>query len=176
LPRYYHLVGKDLNKQKMAWVFLLTTRGIPQLYYGTEILEDGDYSIHPTVRRDFPGGWTGDKINVFSGQGVSKDQTDATEFLRKLLQWRKTKSVIHTGKLTHYIPKDNVYVYFRTNEKEKVMVVMNGNAEAKKLDVKRYQENVSGAVKIKNGLTGEVISDLSQYSFEPMTATILELE
>jgi neopullulanase len=139
-------------------------------------LEDGDYSIHPTVRRDFPGGWTGDKINVFSGQGISKEQTNATEFLRKLLQWRKTKSVVHTGKLTHYIPKDNVYVYFRTNEKEKVMVVMNGNAEAKKLDVKRYQENIGGAVKIKNGLTGEVISDLSQYSFEPMTATILEIE
>ncbi|MFM9839364.1 MAG: glycoside hydrolase family 13 protein [Cyclobacteriaceae bacterium] len=176
LPRFYHMVGKDLNKQKMAWVFLMTTRGTPQLYYGTEILEDGDYSIHPTVRRDFPGGWSGDAINIFANKGVTKDQTEATEFLKKLLQWRKNKSVIHSGKLKHYIPKDNVYVYFRTSEKEKVMVVLNGNAEAKKLDIKRYEESLGGNVKAKNSLTGEMITDLSQFSFPAYSAIILELE
>lgn len=175
-PRFFHIVGKNLNKLKMAWVFLLTTRGIPQLYYGTEFLEDGDYSIHPTVRRDFPGGWPGDQINIFANEGVTKDQAEATEFLKKLLQWRKNKSVIHTGKLAHYIPKDNVYVYFRYNEKEKMMVVLNGNAEAKKLDFSRYQENLKGIVSAKDGLTGEMIMDLGQFSFPAFSAAILELE
>jgi neopullulanase len=176
VTRFYRSVGNDLNKLKMALVFLMTTRGIPQLYYGTEILMDGDASSHPEVRKDFPGGWAGDKIDVFRKQGLTKQQEEFTDFMKKLLQWRKTKDAIHSGKLIHYVPKDNVYVYFRINEKERVMVVMNGNAETKKIDTKRYLEDLKGVVTMKNSMTGEIISDLSQYPFAAMSATIVEFD
>jgi neopullulanase len=177
LPRFYHVIGKDLNKQKMAWVFLLTTRGIPQLYYGTEILEDGDYSIHPTVRRDYPGGWAADKVNAFTGKGIAPEQKEATEFLKKLLSWRKQKSVIHTGKLRHYIPKDNVYIYFRDNEQgEVVMIVMNGNPKPISISTDRFIESMIGKKGAKNVLTGEVLNNLNTIDIPPLTSLILELE
>lgn len=176
-PRFFHTVGKDLNKLKMAWVFLLTTRGIPQLYYGTEILEDGDYSIHPTVRRDFPGGWDGDVVNAFSGSGIALEQLEATAYLKKLLSWRKQKEVIHTGKLRHYIPKDNVYVYFRYNEQgEVIMVVLNGNDKPMSVATDRFSEAMGGKKHAKNPLTGEVLNNIDKIVVAPFTALILELE
>jgi glycosidase len=176
-PRFFHTVGKDLNKLKMAWVFLLTTRGIPQLYYGTEILEDGDYSIHPTVRRDFPGGWDGDVVNAFSGSGITLEQQEAMAYLKKLLSWRKQKEVIHTGKLRHYIPKDNVYVYFRYNEQgEVIMVVLNGNDKPMSVATDRFSEAMSGKKHAKNPLTGEVLNNIDKIVVAPFTALILELE
>jgi glycosidase len=176
-PRFFHTVGKDLNKLKMAWVFLLTTRGIPQLYYGTEILEDGDYSIHPTVRRDFPGGWDGDVVNAFSGSGIALEQQEAMAYLKQLLSWRKQKEVIHTGKLRHYIPKDNVYVYFRYNEQgEVIMVVLNGNDKPMSVATDRFSEAMSGKKHAKNPLTGEVLNNIDKIVVAPFTALILELE
>lgn len=176
-PRFFHTVGKDLNKLKMAWVFLLTTRGIPQLYYGTEILEDGDYSIHPTVRRDFPGGWTGDAVNAFTGIGITPAQHDASAYLKKLLSWRKQKEVVHTGKLRHYIPKDNVYVYFRYNEQgEVIMVVLNGNDKPMSVATDRFREAMGAKKSAKNPLTGEVLNNLNKIEVAPFTALILELE
>ena len=173
-PRFFHTIGKDLNKLKMAWVFLLTTRGIPQLYYGTEILEDGDYSIHPTVRRDFPGGWSGDAVNAFTGSGITSAQQEATAYLKKLLSWRKQKEVIHTGKLRHYIPKDNVYVYFRYNQQgEVIMVILNGNDKPMSLATDRFREAIGAKKSAKNPLTGEILNNLNKIEVAPFTALIL---
>ncbi|MFM7855114.1 MAG: glycoside hydrolase family 13 protein, partial [Flammeovirgaceae bacterium] len=162
MSRYYYNMGRDMNKFKMGLTFLLTTRGIPQLYYGTELLMDGDYSIHPTVRRDVPGGWREDKENHFVREGRSKDQNEAYDFMKKLLDWRKTKSVIHTGKLMQFIPQDNVYVYFRYSETgETVMVVLNGNEKAIELKTDRFSEIMGNKTAATDIISGGRVTNLS---------------
>ncbi|MBS1487605.1 MAG: glycoside hydrolase family 13 protein [Bacteroidetes bacterium] len=176
MSRYFHNMGRDMNKFKMGLVFLLTTRGIPQLYYGTELLMDGNYSIHPTVRMDVPGGWAEDKVNQFVRTGRSKEQNEAYDFMSKLLQWRKTKTVIHQGKLTHFIPEDNVYVYFRTKESETVMVLMNGNDHDMKVNTARFSECMKGKTSAQNVLTGETTQNMKEIMLPAMAAIILELK
>jgi neopullulanase len=175
MTRFFLSVGKDLNKFKMGIAFLLTTRGIPQLYYGGEILMDGDGGYHPNVRKDFPGGWPGDKTNAFAKEGRSKEQNEAFDYMRTLLNWRKNESAIHNGKLVHYIPEDNIYVYFRFNEQKTIMVVLNGNDTAKDLDTKRFSENMKGFRQATDVMTKSTISDMGSLKLEPQSALILEL-
>jgi glycosidase len=176
MPRYFYNMGRDMNKFKMGLVFLLTTRGIPELYYGTELLMDGDYSIHPTVRRDVPGGWKEDQTNSFVASGRTKEQNEAYDFMKKLLDWRKTKPVIHQGKLIHFIPEENIYVYFRILGSEIAMVIMNGTDKETAISTKRFDEVMKGKIKGKNTLTGEVLQDVSTIKVPAMSAIILELE
>ena len=175
MTRFFRSVGNDFDKFKMGLTFLLTTRGIPQLYYGTELLMDGDGSSHPNVRKTMPGGWAGDPRSVFSSEGRTAPENEAYAFLKKLLDWRKNKTVIHSGKLTHYVPADNMYVYFRHDDKATVMVIMNGNKEAKTLNTSRFQERIQGFSKGKNILNGETLS-LGSLTIPPKTAWVLELE
>jgi glycosidase len=176
MSRFFFNVGRNMDKFKMGLTFLLTTRGIPELYYGTELLMDGDYSIHPTVRRDVPGGWKEDKENNFVRGGRTNDQNVAYDFLSKLLKWRKTQSVIHNGKLTHYIPEDNIYVYFRYNEQKTIMVALNGNPSEKKLSTKRFAENIRDFKSGTDVLSGLEILDISTIQIPAMTALVLELK
>jgi glycosidase len=175
VTRFYRSIGNDLSKLKMALIFQMTTRGIPQLYYGTEILMDGDAGNHSELRKDFPGGWADDQINVFSRRGLTADQISTIDFMKKLLNWRKSKTVIHTGKLTQYIPKDNIYVYFRSNGAETVMVVMNRNDMSKKLDTRRFAENMQGFTSAKNVMSDENLGNISSIELAPNSAIILEL-
>lgn len=175
MSRFFYNVGRDMRKFKMGLSFLLTTRGIPQLYYGTELLMDGDYSIHPTVRRDVPGGWPGDPVNAFAASGRTHTQNEAYDFMKKLMAWRKTQPAVYRGKLMHFIPEDNVYVYFRTLGDATVMVLMNGNDHDMNVDTKRFAECMKNKTKAKNALTGEELTDLSKISVQGMSTVILEL-
>ncbi len=175
MTRFYRLVGNDLGKFKMALGFLLTTRGIPQLYYGTELLMDGDGGYHPNVRRDFPGGWPGDDVNAFTREGRTADQNEAFDYLRTLLHWRQGKDVIHNGKLTHYIPEGNIYVYFRSDDDESVMVIMNANASEKALDTTHFSADLQGASRATNVVTGRALDDLGTITVPAYTTLILEL-
>jgi neopullulanase len=176
MTRFFLSCGKDYNKFKMALTFLLTTRGIPQLYYGTELLMDGDGGYHPNIRKDFPGGWKGDQMNAFTSGGRTKEQNDAFNFLKTLLNWRKSSPVISSGQLTQYVPEDNIYVYFRHNANKKVMVIMNGNAVEKTLSTKRFSENIQSATKGLNVLTNEKLEDITIIKLSPLTALVVELE
>jgi neopullulanase len=175
MTRFFLSCGRDINKFKMGLTFLLTTRGIPQLYYGTELLMDGDGGHHPNIRRDFPGGWKGDPQNAFTREGRTQEQNEAFDFMRTLLNWRKNEPVIHHGKLTHYIPNDNVYVYFRYNDKKTIMVIMNGNTTEKSLTLDRFSENIKGFKTATNVLTNESV-DLTVLSIKAQTAVVLELK
>lgn len=175
LSRFFLLCGKDIKKFKMAIGFLLTTRGIPQFYYGTELLMAGDGGFHPNVRLDFPGGWPDDKTNAFSPEGRSAEQNDIHAYMTKIMNWRMKAKAIHDGKLTHYIPEDNVYVYFRSTNEKVVMVVMNGNKDAKVLRTTRFAENIGVHQKGRDIVTGE-IQDISQLELPPLTTSIFELE
>jgi glycosidase len=176
MTRFFLSIGRDVKKLKMALAFLLTTRGIPQLYYGTELLMDGDGAYHPDIRKDFPGGWQGDAKNAFSKEGRTKEQNEVFDFMKTLLDWRKQQPVIHSGKLTHYIPEDNIYVYFRHNENKKVMIILNANAETKELATANFKESIGSAASAVDILTGDAFSDLKKIGIPPQTALVLELK
>ena len=114
--RFFTAIHEDYSKYKMAMAYLLTIRGIPQIYYGSDILMTGRKSDGDgMLRKDFPGGWAGDKVNAFTGEGLTPQQKDAQQYLKKLITWRKGKEVIHNGKMLHYLPKGGVYAFFRYN-------------------------------------------------------------
>ncbi len=131
----------DFDRYKQAITFLLTTRGIPQIYYGTEILMAGDKrNGDGSLRNDFPGGWTGDIQNAFSAQGRTTKQNEAYDFTKNLLQWRKGNDIIAKGSLKHFAPSDGVYVYERKLDNKSVIVILNGTKENKELDLDHYRE------------------------------------
>ena len=149
--RIFSKLNEDLNKFKMAMVFFSTMRGIPHFYYGSEILMSNKY---PTgIRSDFPGGWPGDKVNGFTGIGLSSMQKEAQLFIKKLLNWRKNKKVIHYGNLMQFAPTlpsynknipnpddYGVYTYFRYNDEETVMVMLNNNKKDSKINLEKFNE------------------------------------
>ncbi|WP_278612845.1 glycoside hydrolase family 13 protein [Phocaeicola plebeius] len=134
-------MAKNLKRYKQAMVFLLTTRGIPQIYYGTEILMTGDKGKGDgDLRKDFPGGWQGDTRNCFVENGRMALENEAFEFTRQLLNWRKGNQVIGKGNLKHYSIQNGVYVYQREFNGKSVVVIMNGTDDSKELDLTPYQE------------------------------------
>jgi glycosidase len=178
LTRFFTETGMNPNIYKMALSFILTTRGIPQFYYGTEIVMEGDKNLGDGyLRQDFPGGWNGDSRNAFTGQNLDATQKEAYAFTKKLLNWRKGKKVIHSGKLKQFIPENNLYVYFRYNTKESVMVILNNSEkETRTITKDRYLEAMNGFTHGNEVITGTEINDLSSFKIGPKTAMIIELK
>ena len=175
--RFNEIYKNDFKKYQMAMTLIATIRGIPQLYYGSEIGMNGDKGKGDAdIRRDFPGGWKGDSNNAFTKQGRTAEQQKFFDFSSKLFTWRKSKDVIHSGKTTHYIPENNVYVYFRYNEKETVMVVINNNSEKQILKTNRFKENIQNFKSGKEVLSGKIIDLNTEIEIEGKSALILELK
>ena len=175
--RFFTAIGEDIPKYKAAMTFLMTTRGIPQTYYGGEILmtgfkRDGDGKM----RKDFPGGWQGDQVNGFKGIGLTAAQADVQQFMKKLVNWRKGKDLIHHGMLKHYYPMENFYVYFRYNDKESVMVILNTNSAEKTLNTTRFAESLKGFTSAKEVMSGSMVNDLNNIVVPAKTSLILELK
>ena len=139
MERIYTQLNEQLSLYKMAMTYIYTTRGIPQVYYGTEILLKGPPD-HGTLRTDFPGGWNSDNINGFNGFGLTNEQMEAQLFTKQLLNWRKNSLAITKGTLTHYLPQNGVYVYFRKYNNELVMVLINNNTSDASVSSERFYE------------------------------------
>jgi glycosidase len=176
MSRFYVQVGEDAALLKMGLAFFLTTRGIPQIYYGTEILMRHDGDDHGNIRADFPGGWQGDKVNAITGEGLSAEQKEMQVFLAKIQNWRKEKTVIHSGKLKHFVPEDGVYTYFRYNDDEAVMVMLNSNETDKTVTTKRFSEITNGYQKGKEIITSKEISTISEIKVPAKSVMIIELK
>jgi glycosidase len=178
LNRYYTSLGEDLNKWKMGITYLLTTRGIPMINYGTEILMTGEKEQGDGfIRKDFPGGWAEDQANAFTIEGRTNDQNEAYNFLQKLLKWRQSKDVLHHGKLTHFVPENETYVYFRHNESECIMVALNNSTnEMKALKMDRFAECVKNYAYAINVITDETVNYLDAITIPPKSVIILELK
>jgi glycosidase len=175
--RFNQIYKNDFKKYQMAMTLLATVRGIPQLYYGSEIGMAGDKGKGDAdIRQDFPGGWNGDANNAFTKQGRTAEQQKFFEFSSKLFTWRKSKEVIHSGKMTHYLPDNNVYVYFRHNDKETVMVVVNNAPDTQKINSTRFQENIKSFISGVDILSGKTINLKNEITIEGKTALILELK
>ncbi|MFD2825702.1 glycoside hydrolase family 13 protein [Leeuwenhoekiella polynyae] len=137
--RFNDIYDQDINTYKLGLSLIATTRGIPQLYYGSELGMRGDKSKGDgDIRRDFPGGWEADEQNAFSASERTKQQQAFFDFTKKILNWRKMSKAVHSGELTQYIPEQNVYVYFRSLGADQVMVVLNNNETDQTLDLARF--------------------------------------
>lgn len=177
MSRFYSEVKEDYQKYKMGIAWLLTFRGIPQLYYGTEILMTGTtQSTDAMVRFDFPGGWQGDSANKFVAAGRTVAENDAFNYVRTLANFRKNSSAIKTGKMMQYVPDNGVYVYFRYDDKQTVMCVMNQNdSVSAKVDMDHLSERTKGFTKAVNVVTGETIHFEHTLSTPPKSLTVFEL-
>jgi len=152
-------------------------RGIPQIYYGTEILMNNPGTEdHGIIRSDFPGGWPGDKVNAFTGEGLTAPQKEAQELLRRLGQWRKQSPAIHHGKLKHYLPENATYVYFRYDDNKKVMVAFNKNQQPARLALDRFSGMIAGAQSGRNVLDGKVYPLQKELEIPGRGVLLLEIE
>jgi glycosidase len=176
MSRFFVQVGEDVDLLKMGVALFLTMRGIPQIYYGTEILMRHEGSEHGNIRADFPGGWQGDKINAITGVGLTAEQKDMQGYISKIQNWRKNKSVIHNGKLMHFVPQDGVYTYFRYNKDEKVMVLLNKNETEKTVSTSRFSEIINGCKSGKEIISDKLIEDISEIKIPAKTVMIIELQ
>ena len=164
---------------KLAMALLATTRGIPQIYYGSEIGMKGDKNNggDASIRQDFPGGWKEDTKNAFTKEGRSDFQENYFQFTKKLLNWRKNNSIIHEGKLVQFLPENNVYVYFRVKGKEKVMVVINNSDKEEKIKKVRFAEQLEGFTEAKEVITNLKVNLMKEeWDIPAKTAYIFELK
>lgn len=177
IARFYSVVNEDTAKYKAAFAWLLTARGIPQMYYGNEILMAGTTSPNDGyVRLDFPGGWKGDLQNKFTAAGRTAKENEVFDYIRKLATFRKNSSAIKTGKLMQFVPYDGVYVYFRYDAQQTVMCIMNTNDKPFTLATGRFAERLKGFTAGTDVVTGSVISLKDSINLHSMSTLVLELQ
>jgi neopullulanase len=175
LTRNFSTFQEDVKKVKVAFTWLLTFRGIPQMYYGGEILMKGVTDPDGWVRLDFPGGWPGDPVNKFTAQGRTSEEQEVFTLISTLANFRKQSSAIKTGKFMHYVPADGMYVYFRYDDNQTVMCVMNTSDKDVTIDFSNYAErtrNFSGATDV---LTADKVNLSDRYVIPSMHMKVLEL-
>ena len=168
--------GGDLGKYKLGLTWLLTTRGIPSMYYGTEILmKNFKDPTDAEVRKDFPGGWPGDAADKFTAAGRTPRENEAFDFVKKLATYRRTHPALHSGRLMQYLPQDGLYVYFRYDATGTVLVATNATDKPAALPTARFAERMAGFSKARNVLTDEVLGNIATVQLPAKTAVVLEL-
>lgn len=176
MSRIYTQLGEDDDLFRMALAYVLTMRGVPQIYYGTEVLmANPGVEDHGIIRSDFPGGWKGDNKNGFSGKGLTERELQAQAFVKNLLTWRRDKPVIHTGQLTHFRPEKGTYVYFRHDANDSVMVVLNKNTKETQLELSRFAERLQGYRSALDIISGEKLQLETSISLPARFVRVLEL-
>ncbi|MCX6288526.1 MAG: alpha-amylase family glycosyl hydrolase [Bacteroidetes bacterium] len=173
MSRSFSVFGESIPKQKMAMAWLMTCRGIPQLYYGTEVLMKGISNPDGWVRLDLPGGWQGDVKSVFTEQGLTNDEKDMLHYTQLLGKYRQSSSAITQGKLMQYLPDDGLYVYFRYSKDQTVMCVMNTSAENKEVNFSNFLERTAGYKGGKDIIGGSSVT--SQFTAPAQTFKLIEL-
>ena len=174
MKRIYSQLNEQMDLYKMAMTIINTVRGIPQIYYGTEIAmsSTGD---HGALRKDFPGGWPGDKANAFTGRSLNKKELEAQNFIRKLLNWRKKNIAITMGNMIHYPVENGIYVYFRSYNEALVMVIINNNKRSKRIDPNRFNEVIAEKKQGINILDNKVYDLTTKINLPGKGALILEI-
>ena len=174
--RFLPAMPEKLDAFKQGIAFMLTIPGIPQFYYGTELLMNGTKQKGDGyIRLDVPGGWPGDAVNQFEASGRTDIQNEAWNYMQKLLKWRKGNEVIAKGKMKHFVPQNGVYVYARNLNGKQVVVIMNGNAKDSVLPLDRYDEILKGYTSGKDVITGKVVSLQKELTLGAKDVLVLEL-
>ena len=174
--RFLKEMPTDLSSYKQAITFLLTIPGIPQLYYGTELLMHGNKGRSDgDIRLDVPGGWIGDKENHYSREGRSDKQNEAFDYLQKILKWRNGNDIIANGKMKHYAVNKGVYLYERYINNKKVVVVMNGTNNNVEVEMDRYAETLANSTQGFDVVSNQNIQLSNTLKLSPRQTMILEL-
>lgn len=178
LDRIYTALDTNFANWKMSMALMLTTRGIPCIYYGTEILMEGiEHSGHGNIRKDFPGGWQNDKRNAFEESGRTEAENEAFNYLAKLIHWRNNRKVIHDGNFKHFIPENNTYVYFRYDKDNCTMIAFNNSPnEMKALDASKFKECIDDYTYAVNVVTNEPVYFIDSFSLPPKSVLILDFK
>jgi glycosidase len=175
LTRFYTSVGEDYSKWKIGIGMLLTLRGIPQIYYGTEILMKNAADPDAKVREDFPGGWPHDSVNKFNDTERNPKEQEAYTYISRILKWRNTHNWFGDARTTQFVPENNTYVYFRHNEQHSVMVIVNLNDANFDLDLNRFEECLKGQKEGFNISTQEKTRLEQKLTLAPKSIQIIEL-
>lgn len=178
MTRFLTQVNNDLNLFKMGLVFYTTVRGIPQFYYGTEVLmnSNDNPSSHDVIRSEFPGGWNDHEVSALTGEGLTNDQIEFQNFFKKLLNWRKNNKVVHLGKFIHFTPKEQeeIYSYFRILDNKMVWTIFNRKDEPQIINLDKYQEVLKGESKGYDVINEKSI-ELNKLKISPKSAIIIEI-
>lgn len=176
IPRFWSVVNEDIHKMKVGMAWLMTCRGIPQMYYGMEVLMPGNtWPNDGHVRKDFPGGWPGDAKNAFTGQGLTAQEKDFQDYTRKLALFRKKSAAIGKGTMHQYVPEKGLYVYFRKHASQTVMVVMNTDPNAQEVKPSRFEEHTMGYSHATEVTDGSRLPLQQNWTIPGMTCWVLEL-
>ncbi len=179
MSRFYSVIKEDMDKYKSGMALLLTMRGIPQLYYGTEILMKNYSDPDGLVRSDFPGGWAEDTKDKFTAAGRTIQENQAWNFVSKLANYRKNSTALQNGKMMQFVPEDGLYVYFRyltdANGSKDVMVILNGEDKAKVLATSRFAERMKNTNSAVNVISGEKLNTVKTINIPAKTTLVLEL-
>ena len=174
--RFLPEMPKNLDGFKQGITFLLTIPGIPQIYYGTELLMNGNKSKSDgDIRKDVPGGWPGDSVNQFTAEGRSALQNEAFDFMQKLLKWRQGNEILAKGKMRHYVPQNGVYVYERYLNGKSIVVFMNGTSKEASIDLGRYTESIKNRKTANDIISGQQIQFADKLVMSPRQIMIFEI-
>ena len=177
MSRMYTQLDEDYDSvANGASPTILTMRGAPQFYYGTEILMNSPVERNDgLIRSDFPGGWKGDRVNAMTGAGLTARQADVQNFTRRLLNWRKDKTAVHGGRLKHFSPERGIYVYFRYDDDGTVMVAFNKSREPVDLDTARFSEVLGDASRGIDAVTGNEHRVGGSLALAPRSVLVLDI-
>ena len=174
--RLFTRVGQDVAKLKMALTFLFTTRGITQMYTGTELLKAAyEHDGHGPMRSNFPGGWPGDPQNAFSPEGRTDQQNQMIKHISRLLHYRKNTSALHDGHLKQYVPQRNVYAYLRWNDEKTILVLLNNSPEEQS-GLPFISDAWNGFSQAVNVLDGHVFNSAGDVVIPANTSLVLEMQ
>ncbi|MFM6998898.1 MAG: alpha-amylase family glycosyl hydrolase [Bacteroidota bacterium] len=137
--RFFGKVGKDLDRFKLGLGMLYTMRGIPSIYYGTELLYSA-LDDHGSMRQDFAGGWPGDRSSGFTGQGLTAEQREAQRFVRQLGALRAAQPLIGGGSFKQFTPDMGSFAYAWYSDAEVILVLANGDARDHQWPTERVAE------------------------------------
>ncbi len=176
IERFADTIEGDLRKYKIGMAIIATTRGVPQVFYGTEIMmRSSDLSTgHGGARKDFEGGWQGDKSDKFTAQGRTADEQAAFEHTRTLLRYRTAEEVLQSGKLTQFYRTDNLYVFARHNDQKVVLTITNFAADGRKLVWSDYAEVIAQGSEGRSILSGEKFVAQGEQTIEPYGCQVIE--
>lgn len=179
VPRLAPALRHDPALQRMALAFVLTTRRIPQLYYGVEVMLDSpaSHDAFDGFRADFPGGWAGDASDAVTGRGLRAEQRELQQWLRRVMTWRQTQPALHHGRLTHFLPRDGTYVYLRSLPgSPSVLVAFNKSDAERVLATSGYAPDLPAGARGTDISTGERLDLSTELTLAPRSVRIIELE